>query len=109
MHGGADLADLAGQLNAGDKGHADVGEQQVGFQLLDKFEGVQAVAGTAHQVETEGFPGNHCADGFPQLVLVIGDDDGVEVLFCHRMAPSLFSFLFSGGYSQNWTRRLTFW
>ena len=91
MHGGTDLADLAGQLDAGDKGHADVGQQQVRFELLDKLKRIKAVAGAAHEMKAEGFPRDHCADGFPQFVLVVCYDNGVEVLFCHRLAPSFFT------------------
>ena len=85
MHGGADLAHLPRQLNAGDERHTDVGQQQVGFQPLDQFQRVEAVAGIAYEVKAQRLPRDHRADGLAQLVLVVGHDDGVNVFISHRL------------------------
>ena len=45
--GRAYLSHMAGQLNARDKRHADIGEQQIRLILLHQLEGIQSVAGAA--------------------------------------------------------------
>ena len=82
--GGADLTHLPRQFDARDKGHADVGQQQVGFVLFYQLEGVQTVAGISHQAKPVVFPGNHGTYGFPKFILVIGDDHSVECGHFHR-------------------------
>ena len=82
--GGADLTHLPRQFDARDKGHADVGQQQVGFVLFYQLEGIQTVAGISHQTKPVVFPGNHGTYGFPKFILVIGDDHSVECGHFHR-------------------------
>ena len=74
MGGGPHLPHLPGQLNAGDEGHTDIGEQQIRPVLLHQLEGVQAVAGASHQPKAQLLPGNHGTDRLPELVLVVGHD-----------------------------------
>ena len=104
VHRRADLAHLPRQLDARDERHTDVGQQQVRLKPLDKLERIQPVAGIAHKVEAERLPGDHCADGLAQLVLIVSHDDGVDVFVSHTS----FSFFRVRRHSQNWTRRLTF-
>ena len=101
VHGGANLAHLAGQLNARDKRHTDIGQQQVRFQPLNEFQRVQAVAGAADEVEAEGFPGDHGTDGLAQFVLIVGHDDGVDVFVSHTLFLFTSRFLQPDFYSQN--------
>ena len=95
VHGGADLPHLPGQLDAGDERHTDVGQQQVGLQLFHQLQGVQPVAGAAHQAEPQLLPGHHGAYGLAQHVLVVGHNDGVNGFgshvgsFLRGMAPCL--------------------
>ena len=64
VRGRADLAHLPGKLNTRDERHPNIGEQQVGLAFLHHLQGIQPVAGAAHQSETVVLPGNHGAYGF---------------------------------------------
>ena len=75
--GRAHLPHLPGQLDARDKGHPDVGEQQIRLVFFHQLEGVQPIAGTARQTEAQLLPWNHGADCLPQLVLVVRDNHRV--------------------------------
>ena len=83
--GGPHLPHLPGQLNPGDKGHPDVREQQVRLPLLHQLEGIQTVAGAAHQQEAELLPGDHAAHRLPKLVLVVGDYHSIQGVLGHRI------------------------
>ena len=86
--GGANLPDVAGKLYAGDKGHPDIGQQQVGFVLFYHLESVQSVAGTAQQFEAVFLPGDHSTNRFAQFILIISDDQCIEC-FCGHGMPIL--------------------
>ena len=68
---GTHLPHLPGQLNARDKRHSDIGEQQIRLVLFHQLEGIQPVAGAAHQAESQLPPGDHGTHRLPQLVLVV--------------------------------------
>ena len=85
VHRRANLTHLPRQLNAGDKGHTDIGQQQVRLQPLDQLQRVQPVAGAAHQVEAQRFPRDHRTDGLAQLVLVVGNKHRINVFICHKV------------------------
>ena len=71
------LPHLPGQLDAGDKGHPDIGEQQVRLVLLHQLQCVQPVAGAPRQTEAQLLPRYHGAHRLSQLVLVVGDNHRV--------------------------------
>jgi hypothetical protein len=72
------------QLDAGDKGHADIRKQEIGLVFFHQLEGVQTVAGVSYQAKPVVLPGNHGAYGFPKFILVVGDDHSVECGHFHR-------------------------
>ena len=84
VHGGADFPHLAGQLDARNKGHTDIGEQQVRFQAFHQFQRVQTVAGPPHKMKSQRFPGNHLADGIQQFLLVIRHNHSINGTFRHE-------------------------
>ena len=83
IRGGPHLPHLPGQLYARDKGHPDIGQQQVWGVLFHQLKGVQSVAGAPHQAEAIVLPGDHGTHRFPQLVLVVGHDHGILRLCSH--------------------------
>ena len=85
VHGGAYLPHLPGQLDARNKGHPDVGEQQVRLQLLHQLQCVQPVAGAARQMKAQRLPRDHGADSLPQFGLVIRHHHSVKGFIRHTV------------------------
>ena len=85
VHGGAYLPHLPGQLDARNKGHPDVGEQQVRLQLLHQLQCVQPVAGASRQMKAQRLPRDHGADSLPQFGLVIRNHHSVKGFFRHTV------------------------
>ena len=81
--GRPNLPHLPGKLYSGDEGHPDVGQQQVRPVLLHQLEGIQPIAGASQQTKPMILPGDHGAYRLPELVLIVGDNHGVQRLCCH--------------------------
>ncbi len=81
--GRAHLAHLPGQLNARNERHPDIRQKQIRLILLHQLQGVQPVARACHQPEAVILPRDHGAHTLPQLVLIIRDNHGIQVLSCH--------------------------
>ena len=90
------------QLCSGDKGHLDIGQKQIRLQLFHQLQRIQSVSGTSDQAKADLLPANHAADCFPQLLFIVGHDNGI-VLLCHADATS-FPDLASGSIIQTTCR-----
>ena len=85
---GTQLPHLPRQLQPRDKGHADVAQKKIRLELLHQLQGVQAVAGTAHQAKADVLPADHLAHGLPELRLVVGHHHGIAFFSFTRIPPA---------------------
>ena len=81
--GRPNLTHLPGQFDPGDKGHANIRQQQIRLVLFHQLKGVQSIAGAPHQAKSKILPGDHGAHRFSQFVLVIRHNYGIRCLHSH--------------------------
>ena len=74
------LPDTLCQFCSGDKGHLNIGQQQIRLQLFNQLQSIQAVSGTSDQAKADLLPANHAADRFPQFLLIVGNYNSIILL-----------------------------